>query len=97
MSAISLYINAHLSDNLSLDILAKEFFTAKNYMCRVFKNYTGYTINQYINYKRILFAQELHKNGQSLLQASMNAGFNSYANFYKAYVKQIGKCPSHTR
>lgn len=90
---IIVYINDHLADNLSLDTLSNEFFVAKNYLCKVFKQHTGYTVNRYINYKRILLAQELHRNGQSLLHASMNAGFNSYANFYKAYVKQTGRSP----
>lgn len=88
-----MYINEHLSENLSLDKLAKEFFVAKNYMCKVFKKNTGHTINQYINSKRIMLVQELHQSGQNLMQASLNAGFNSYANFYKAYVKQTGESP----
>ena len=87
---IIMYINDNLSEELNLDALASEFFISKHYMCKVFKNNTGYTINQYINYKRILLAQELHRNGESLIQASLNAGFNNYANFYKTYVKQMG-------
>lgn len=89
------YINDHLSDELNLDVIANEFYIAKNYMCRLFKKHTGYTINQYITYKRILLAQELYRGGSSLMQASMEAGFNSYANFYKAYVKQEGESPKH--
>lgn len=92
---IIMYINLHLTDKISLDALAHEFFTDKHYLCKIFKKYTGYTINQYINYKRILLVQEKHKSGQSLLQASMNAGFNSYAHFYKMYVKQTGHQPRY--
>lgn len=92
---IIIYINSHLTEKLSLDMLAAKFFTDKHYLCRIFKKYTGYTINQYINYKRILLVQEMHRNGQTLLQASMNAGFNSYAHFYKMYVKQTGNKPKY--
>lgn len=88
-----IYINGHLCEDLSLDMLAKEFFVAKNYMCRVFKKYTGHTISRYISSKRIMLVQELHRSGQNLMQASLNAGFNSYANFYKTYVKQMGVSP----
>ena len=88
-----MYINDHLAENLSLDMISKRFFMAKQYMCKVFKKNTGYTIYQYISYKRILLAQELHRSGQSLTQASMNAGFNDYANFYKTYIKYTGKSP----
>lgn len=90
---IIIYINDNLSENINLDILSKKFFITKQYMCKLFKLNTGYTINQYINYKRILLVQKLHRNGQSLIQSSMNAGFNNYANFYKTYVKYTGKSP----
>lgn len=90
---IILYINNHLNDELKLDDLSRRFFIDKHYLCKSFKKNTGYTVNRYINYKRIILAQQLHREGQTLLQASMNAGFNSYAHFYKMYVKQMGKPP----
>lgn len=91
--SIIMYINNHLTDAIKLDDLSKRFFINKHYLCKTFKKSTGYTVNRYINYKRILLAQELHRNGKSLLQSSLDAGFNSYAHFYKMYVKQIGKPP----
>ena len=90
---IIVYINNNLKEDLSLDSIAKKFYISKHYMCNVFKKCTGYTINNYITYKRILLATELHKTGQSLTAASLNAGFQSYSNFYRAYIKQNGKPP----
>lgn len=90
---IIIYINNNLTEELKLDDIARKFFIDKHYLCKSFKKNTGYTVNQYINYKRILLVQELHRRGQTLLDASLNAGFNSYAHFYKMYVKQTGKPP----
>lgn len=90
---ILLYINNHLSEELSLDKLSAEFYINKYHLCRVFKRITGYTINHYINYKRLLLARELHGQGQSLLEASANAGFNGYSHFYKMYRKEFGAGP----
>ncbi len=90
---IIVYINRHLTEELSLDRLSEHFFIDKYYLCKSFKKSTGHTVKQYINNKRILLAQELHRGGQTLLQASLNSGFNSYAHFYKTYVKQTGKSP----
>jgi AraC-like DNA-binding protein len=90
---IIMYINSHLTERLALEDLSQRFYIDKFYLCKTFKKNTGYTINQYINYKRILLVQELHKKGQSLLQASSNAGFNDYSHFYKMYLKQTGKSP----
>lgn len=91
---IIMYINRHLTEELTLDSISERFFIDKHYLCKSFKKNTGHTVKQYISNKRILLAQELHRSGQTLLQASMNSGFNSYAHFYKTYVKQTGKAPS---
>ncbi len=90
---IIVYINNNLTENLKIDEISAKFFIDKYYLCKSFKKNTGYTLNRYINYKRILLVQELHRQGQTLLQASLNAGFNSYAHFYKTYVKQTGQPP----
>jgi len=93
VSEILLYINEHLTQEMTLDQLSASFYINKYHLCRVFKSITGYTINQYINYKRLLLALELHKKGQSLLEASTNAGYNSYAHFYRMYKKEFGAGP----
>lgn len=90
---IIMYINNNLTETLSLDDISSKFYIDKSYLCKSFKKNTGFTVNQYINYKRILLTQELHRRGKTLLQASLEAGFNSYAHFYKMYVKQTGKAP----
>ena len=94
---ILLHINENLTGDLSLDCLAETFFINKYHLCRIFKTITGYTINQYVNHKRLLLANELHKKGQSLLEASTNAGFNSYAHFYRMHKKEFGTNPRSQR
>lgn len=93
---IIVYINNHLEENLSLNLLADRFFLSKHYMCRMFRQSTGYTIGQYISHKRIMLAQELHRQGQSWLIASLNAGFGNYATFYRAYLRQTGEAPRNS-
>ena len=53
------------------------------------------SLSQYINHKRILLVRELHTQGQSLLEASTNAGFNNYSHFYRQYVKKTGMTPKN--
>lgn len=93
---ILLYLNSHLSEPLSLDGLSAQFYINKYYLCRIFKNITGYTINQYVNLKRLVLVQELHRQGQTFSEASLNAGFNSYSHFYKMYCKKFGAAPTRT-
>ena len=87
------YINANISENLALSDLADKFFMSKYHLCRSFKKYTGFTVNQYITYRRIMVVRELHAQGKNLSDSSSEAGFSSYSNFYKAYVKETGHAP----
>lgn len=89
------YINDHLSEQITLDFLSEKFYINKYHLCKLFKKNTGFTLNQYINHKRILLVRELHQSGQSLLEASTNAGFNNYSHFYRMYVKKTGMTPKN--
>lgn len=84
---IILYINENLTDDISLENISEHFFINKQYLCKIFKKATGYTINQYITHKRILLTNELSKSGKSLTDAAMEAGFGSYSNYYRAKKK----------
>ena len=57
------YINENITDNLEIDTLSHKFYISKYYMMRLFKSETGYTINNYITYKRLLLAREFISQG----------------------------------
>ena len=87
------YINEHLDEELNLDLLSEKFYINKHHLCRLFKTITGKTINQYITYKRLIKVAVYCNQGSNLLDACINAGFNSYSHFYKAYKKHYGNTP----
>ncbi|MFM9327884.1 helix-turn-helix domain-containing protein [Paenibacillus mesotrionivorans] len=91
------YINGNLNEALTLDALAERFFLTKYHLCHIFKEATGYSINQYISYKRIHMADALMLEGYTPTQACFMSGFNSYSNFYKSYRKLTGRSPRHTK
>lgn len=87
------YINSNLNEPLNLDSLSEKFYLTKYHLCRIFKEATGYSINQYISYKRIHLADSLMLEGYTPTQACFMSGFNSYSSFYKSYRKLKGKSP----
>lgn len=91
--AVIEYINKRLDESLTLDELAEHFFVTKYHLCRLFKEATGYSINQYITYKRIRMADALMVEGHTPTQACYLSGFNNYSSFYKAYRKLTGQTP----
>lgn len=93
INSIMIYINENITSPLSLDMIADRFFINKYHLCHMFKEQTGLTLNKYITYKRILLVRELCAQGKTLTEASGEAGFSNYSNFYKMYKKETGRSP----
>lgn len=92
--AILDYVGEHLCDNLSIDLIADQFYISKYYMMRLFKQETGYTLGQYISQKRLLLAKELLSSGIPGTQVCYDCGFKDYSTFSKAYKQLFGVTPS---
>ncbi len=89
------YINTNLTEDLSLDTLAEQFYMSKYNMCHLFKATTGFSVKQYITYRRVAMAQKLMASGKSTLDACVASGFNDYSNFYKTFKKLLGVPPKN--
>ena len=87
------YINDHLTEKISLKDISSRFYLTREYLCRLFKQSTGFTVNKYISYKRIVLVRELHLGGMPLSLACEKAGFNDYSAFYRAYSKIMNEPP----
>ena len=87
------YINNHFTEDIDLDVLEKEFFTSKYYLCKIFRKATGLTIHDYIRRKRMSRVRELRQSGKSISDAAMLAGFSDYSSFYRTYRKFMGHAP----
>lgn len=88
------YINQHLSEDLSVPMLATQFYLSSSYLHKIFKDATGTTVNRYITAKRISWAKILLAEGRSVAETSSLCGFGDYSNFLKAFTKIVGISPS---
>lgn len=88
------YINTHLAEDLSLEILADHVNYSEFYIGRVFKNITSYTLTNYIVEKRISTVKQYLLNDIPITQAAEQAGFNNYSYFYKTFKKFTGMNPA---
>ncbi|MBQ8309568.1 MAG: AraC family transcriptional regulator [Clostridia bacterium] len=87
------HLNGHLTEELSLEALAREFFISKYHLCRIFHRQTGASIFTYFNTKRIALAQQMIADGENATAVAMRLGFRDYSTFYRAYRKQTGQAP----
>lgn len=88
------YIDRHLSEDISLDVIENEFYRDKAYLGRRFKSVMGCSIWGYIMRKRIFSAREQLYLTQSVSDAFSVSGFGDYSAFYRKYKKYVGCSPS---
>lgn len=87
------YVNQNLTEDLSIQSLAEHFYISPSYLCKIFKDSTGTTINKYITAKRITRAKSLLSEGRSVTDACALCGFRDYSNFLKAFTRAVGISP----
>ncbi|MCC5468629.1 AraC family transcriptional regulator [Pelosinus baikalensis] len=87
------YINQHITEAITVEHLAEQFYISTSYICRIFKATTGTTINKYINARRITIAKTLLTMGLGVSEVCEKCGFNDYSNFLKAFTKAVGISP----
>lgn len=87
------YINQNIGQNITVEQLAANFFLSESYICRIFKQATGTTINKYITARRISIAKAHLNEGDSVGTAFEKSGFGDYSSFFKAFTKAVGVSP----
>ena len=97
MSEIIRYINAHFTEDLTLEAIADRFYISQCHLLRQFKKYTNSTVHRYILQKRLLLAKAMLRDGVSPQQVSEQCGWKSYVGFYRAFVQETGQKPSACR
>ena len=93
VSPILDYIRARLSEPLTLDQIAGEFFISKHYLCRIFKSATGFSVMEYIIYSRVLMVRQLLQQGVSVQQAGELSGFSDNSHFIRTFGHLTGVTP----
>jgi len=87
------YVDEHLPDPISLDVLAKASALNKYYLCHLFKEITGFTIVEYISHRRILLACRMLEDGECVQRTGELCGFANNAHFIRTFGKFIGMTP----
>ena len=89
------YIQMNYKDQLTLDGIAGYTGFSKYYFCRVFREVTGYSAVEYINFLRCQNARKLLKSGSyNVGQSAAMSGFQNLSYFSRMYKRQFGRLPS---
>ncbi len=91
--AVLQYLDDHLTDDISIDALARTFYLSRYYLMHLFKEETGSTIGGYLNTRRLLLARKLIRGGMRITEACYSCGFKNYSTFLRAYKKYFRCSP----
>ena len=94
LETILLYIDENPALPLTIASLSEKFNLSQSWIAHSFKKVLGVSPSQYINRKKIIYAQSLINMGISPVQAAEACGYVNYTTFYRQYKKYLGVSPA---
>ena len=92
------YIEDHLTEDLDYEDIARESFSSSFHFQRVFSILCGYTLGEYIRYRRLSLAgAELADGRIKVIDAALKYGYDTPESFAKAFQRFHGVTPSQAR
>lgn len=92
------FIEVHLSDELDIDLIAKEAAFSRWHFQIVFSSMVGETVKEYIRKRRLSNALKRIRDLESrILDVAIEAGFESQEAFSRAFKNQFGLTPGDCR
>jgi two-component system response regulator YesN len=91
-------ISERYSEELTIADLAAEIYLSPNYLCLLFKQEVGQTINDYLTEVRMSVAKKLLEDpANKIYHVCSQVGFTDTSYFTKLFKRHVGVTPSHYR
>ena len=84
------YLDGHFTERVNLTSLSERFFISEYYLCRLFKEYTGRTLNEYVSQLRVERAKLLLDGGEAVSRVWRMSGFGSESSFTRVFREKVG-------
>lgn len=92
------YMQEHMSEEISLNVLAEEFHLSAQYISQLFKNEIGVNFLAYLTNIRMEYAKKLLlSTDHSVAEIASKSGYADYRVFTKAFKKAESVTPSQYR
>ena len=92
------YVENHYAEPVTLDYATSLLHVDKSHFCRIFKQFTGFSFMEYVNFIRICNAEKLLvTTKKSIAQISEEVGFSSPSYFSEIFKKHLSYPPTFYR
>lgn len=90
---IKRYVDLNYMQQISVNTISDYFGFDRSYLYRIFKNYTGKSVKDYLTMVRLNKAKAFLQNGYSVSDTAFMVGYTDPFNFSKAFKKFFRKAP----
>ena len=98
LARIMQYIDAHLHERISAEVLAQMAGLSRSHFSRAFQRMTGDPPQRFILKRRVCRARDLLSGGDApIAQIAFRSGFSSQAHLSSAFREDVGTTPSRYR
>lgn len=98
ISEVTTYINEHFNEDITLHSIASKFYMNAYYLCRTFKEVTGFNFTGYLNTVRIRASEELlTTTNLSILEVATTVGYTNSTHFGRVFKQHLGLSPLQYR
>ena len=88
ISEIAAFITRNYAEEITLQMISEKFYISPYYLCRIFKQLTGFHFREYILFIRIKEAQKLLRESQyKMIEIAHKVGFKHVAHFNTTFKK----------
>ncbi len=89
------YVTEHLTEDISIEEIADKLNISYYYMCHIFKNKHGISVNTFRTQKRLEIAiRKLIESDEKIAEIALSCGFNNSSYFTEIFTKMVGISPT---
>ncbi len=90
---LRVYIDSHLTDDVSIEDLAKRYGYSYERFRKIYKSVTGTTLHHYVCVRRLQYAAKQMRLGANVNEASRQIGYQTTSGFIRAFRNLFGVSP----
>jgi AraC family transcriptional regulator len=96
VEAAKAFLASHLSEQVTLNEIARELAASPFNFARIFQQQTGVPVHRYLTLLRLRMSLERLSDGD-LTKLALDLGFSSHSHFTDVFRREFGKTPSEAR